>query len=320
MVAKPREFSGGKDYRDFRRECLLYIQASRRAFPDSTSKILFVLSYMKSGTASSWAATYATTRVQADGSIGMTQTFAEFLASLDRSFDDPSRKANAIQRLRELRQGRDTADVFFQHFDILRTDAEMTDPLHDAMLIDMLERAVSFEVVKQVTMVDQRPTTYQAWKEAAIKFDQVQQRLHDVEQKRRMPFVPRVNVPATRQQPQFQQRPVQPPPPPQQRHDADFQGVRPGTHPGMGIPMDVSINNARRDRLCFICGQPGHFARNCPQSAQKIRRIIEVMDPSVRRVFAEGLNELKESEFLEADEAAEEEVLADEESFMNGQA
>lgn len=44
------------------------------------------------------------------------------------------------------------------------------------------------------------------------------------------------------------------------------------------------------------------------------------MDPSVRRVFAEGLNELKESEFLEADEAAEEEVLADEESFMNGQA
>ena len=46
-----REYKGGKDYQDFKRECLLYILANKRAFPSYKKKILFVLSYLKEGTA-----------------------------------------------------------------------------------------------------------------------------------------------------------------------------------------------------------------------------------------------------------------------------
>ena len=45
-----REYKEGKDYQDFKRECLLYILANKRAFPSYKKKILFVLSYLKEGT------------------------------------------------------------------------------------------------------------------------------------------------------------------------------------------------------------------------------------------------------------------------------
>ena len=45
-----REYKGGKDYQDFKRECLLYILANKRAFTSYKKKILFVLSYLKEGT------------------------------------------------------------------------------------------------------------------------------------------------------------------------------------------------------------------------------------------------------------------------------
>ena len=50
ITAALREYKGGKDYQDFKRECLLYILANKRAFPSHKKKILFVLSYLKEGT------------------------------------------------------------------------------------------------------------------------------------------------------------------------------------------------------------------------------------------------------------------------------
>ena len=45
-----REYKGDKDYQDFKRECLLYILANKRAFLSYKKKILFVLSYLKERT------------------------------------------------------------------------------------------------------------------------------------------------------------------------------------------------------------------------------------------------------------------------------
>ena len=52
-VAKPCEYSGGVDYEDFKHEVVVYIAACPGRFPDNKTKILFVLSYLRGGHASS---------------------------------------------------------------------------------------------------------------------------------------------------------------------------------------------------------------------------------------------------------------------------
>ena len=55
-VSTPSPFSGVQDDLDhFKAECSLYLSMRRSEFPDERSNALFVLSYMKGGSAGPWA-------------------------------------------------------------------------------------------------------------------------------------------------------------------------------------------------------------------------------------------------------------------------
>src|SRR5258708_31243241 len=55
-VSTPPPFSGAQDDLDhFKAECSLYLSMRQSKFPDERSNVLFILSYMKGGSAGPWA-------------------------------------------------------------------------------------------------------------------------------------------------------------------------------------------------------------------------------------------------------------------------
>ena len=57
---------------------------------------------------------------------------------LEKSFEDSSKKETVIQRLRQLKQGSKSVNVFFQQFEILKTKASLKNKVYNTVLINLL--------------------------------------------------------------------------------------------------------------------------------------------------------------------------------------
>ena len=55
---------------------------------------------------------------------------------LGKSFEDSSKKETIIQRLRQLKQGFKSVDVFFQQFEILKTKAGLKNVRGEVLLVE----------------------------------------------------------------------------------------------------------------------------------------------------------------------------------------
>ena len=135
----PTAFEGDHTYyHAFQWEMLVYFKLNNALYVTDVKKVLAALMWMKGdGDASRWAVRYQDAHM-VQGALTIMQTFDIFLKELDASFDDPSKKTNALQELKSLQQGSMTADAFFQHFDILQTDAGLMNASNNVVLIDML--------------------------------------------------------------------------------------------------------------------------------------------------------------------------------------
>ena len=85
-------------------------------FQDEKSQILFILSYMKGGTAGPWAMQKINAILSDANST--PETFDDFAAELDIMFADPNRQATARQKLALARQGNNSVDELIQEFEL----------------------------------------------------------------------------------------------------------------------------------------------------------------------------------------------------------
>src|SRR5260221_412869 len=100
----PSPFSGVQDDLDcFKAECSLYLSMRYSKFLDKCSNVLFVLSYMKGGTAGPWATQKINSILYpADAEEAM---WAGFVLELNEMFVDPKHQATARRKLATLHQG-----------------------------------------------------------------------------------------------------------------------------------------------------------------------------------------------------------------------
>src|SRR6266436_1622507 len=114
-VSAPSPFSGAQDDLDhFKAKCSLYLSMRCSEFPDKRSNTLFVLSYMKGGSAGPWA----TQKINSILFDAQEVTWAGFVEELDEMFADPKRQATARRKLATLHQGDSSVEELIQEFKI----------------------------------------------------------------------------------------------------------------------------------------------------------------------------------------------------------
>src|SRR6266436_5261652 len=117
-VATPSPFSSAQDDQDcFKAECSLYLSMRHSEFPDERSNALFVLLYMKGGTAGPWA----TQRINSILYLSKAEevTWAGFVLELDEMFADPNCQATARRKLTTLYQGDSSVEELIREFEIM---------------------------------------------------------------------------------------------------------------------------------------------------------------------------------------------------------
>src|SRR5258707_345948 len=108
-VSTPSPFSGAQDDLDcFKAKCSLYLSMRQSKFLDERSNVLFILSYMKGGSAGPWA-TQKINSILYPANMEEV-TWAGLVSELDEIVVDPNCPATTWRKLTTLHQGNSSVE------------------------------------------------------------------------------------------------------------------------------------------------------------------------------------------------------------------
>jgi len=125
-IGLPTPFDGTRENLvSFINECALYCDLNAAIYDTDLKKVIFMLSYMKGGTAQAWKESFITAAIaKAPVDYG---TIKDFLKELRTAFDLADSEGEARAKIRKLRQGKDSVDEYISQFRVLAGKAKITD-------------------------------------------------------------------------------------------------------------------------------------------------------------------------------------------------
>lgn len=244
FVPSPEPFSGELgSCGQFILNCSLVFDLQPLSYPSDKAKVAFMINLLR-GKAAKWATAlwYSSSPVLA--------SFDSFTCELRKVFDHPVKGREATRRLLALCQGSQSVASFSIEFRILANECGWDESALKGIFVKGLSEQLKDELATR-----DEPSSLDELIALAIKIDnRLRERSRERADKTRR-FSPPAG-PSTIATPSF------PPPTPV-----------PSAPPG-GQDEPMQLGRARLDpqerqrrlhhRLCFYCGQPGHFLASCP--------------------------------------------------------
>jgi hypothetical protein len=277
--ATPTEFDGDrKKGLTFLHSCQTYIRLCPEEFRDEQTKIVWAMSYMKSGRAAKWTArVFRWEELPENSGYPKFLDWDEFRSEFKKEFTPAHVDSLAINRLESAAyyQKSRSLDDYIDEFRDLITDSGYTDP---KTIVVKFRRGLNPQIQNAVaTMASGRPsdTDPGSWYEMARTVDENRATNEAFQSAYRAP-----TAPSSRQAGVIPVRPVP---------------SVPNAHlvpsPGNPVPMDIDL--ARRKALssasCYRCGKPGHLSKECPDRFD------------VRTLSVDELQELLENRLAQLD-------------------
>jgi hypothetical protein len=127
-ISTPTAFTGDRSKTNrFIHELTIYIKGKPHEFQDASgnvkedTKIMFALSYMKGGTAGSWAEKYL--ERPDTGTVALHKTYDAFIKEVKSTFKEHNQAEKARARIDALKQGKYSVDTYTQMFNELSRDS-----------------------------------------------------------------------------------------------------------------------------------------------------------------------------------------------------
>jgi hypothetical protein len=250
----PPDFSGDRAAgKAFLTSCRTYIRLCPEAFEDDLTKIIWAMSYMKTGRANRWA----TREFEQEAKAGQLRfiDWLDFEEEFRKDFmplDSESAAINVLETTAYF-QGKRTVDDYLDQFRDLIYDSGYTDPKTVVVKFRRgLDRRIS-TALAGMTYGRPSDTDPEAWFRLAVRMDQNRAADEAFHVSHRQPYVP---TPAA-SRPLAMSRPVPTPPAARFAH----------SNPSPGNPVPMDIDAARKTKAapdtCRRCGKTGHWAKDC---------------------------------------------------------
>jgi hypothetical protein len=292
-MALPDKFNGTASKADaFFQQVYLYTTANQDVYNTNEDKIMFILSFMKSGVAGCWA-NVVVDEAMASTTTSPWGTYATFLAKAKKVFVNPNKLTNTQHQLTNLQQGTETVEEFFVEFEQAWHNTGYSTG-YNPVLIKKLDLAVNKQVVDKIYDLMVIPTTYNDYKKKAINLNNNQCCLVSMCHMHSSTL----STPSTSKS--FSMNKPLPPWPDSSPSKPvvtkkDLTGTIFG---GKGQPMVIDQAAYWKESCCFNCHKTRHIARDCPEKKSLDVHVvktesIEDKDDLIIRLMA-TIQEMKE--------------------------
>ncbi|EGN99985.1 hypothetical protein SERLA73DRAFT_152136 [Serpula lacrymans var. lacrymans S7.3] len=261
-LQKPENFDGDrKEYKAFREALMLNYEDDEEYFADDKRERSPI---------TEWMETKIEKRMRGENLKSTYESFEWFAHKMETRFKNVHEQLAARNDIMILRQGKNTAEKHFEHFEELRTEANYLQAANEDFLISLLRRNMNEPLVNQVIYGGREPANYEEWKKELIRIDYLW-RHREAEKESFRSTEKKKQDGGGKTEPKVERK-------------KDGSGY---LYTQAGDPMKVDKAEYRQKGLCYWCGEKGHRSFECKKEAHakpqfNVREFLQNMSAEER--------------------------------------